>query len=84
MAWGFRLRATSFAVTMALTLWEAVVLGVPLGLVLWLAGAGSPRAIAAGVVATGGAWALGISTYGHARPPYAPLPNDGTRKKETP
>jgi hypothetical protein len=65
MGWPRRLRVQSFAITLGLTAFEAVVYSVPLGFVLWLVGLGDVRRIAIALAALAGLWSLGIALGSH-------------------
>jgi hypothetical protein len=68
VSWPIKLRAMSFAVTVGVTLIEAAMGAVPIGLVLWYFGAASTANIVKLMTALVATISLSISIYSHVRP----------------
>ncbi len=68
MSWPIKLRATSFAVTMGVTLTESVMGAIPIGLALWLFNVMSTAKIFELLAAVAATVSLSISIYSHVRP----------------
>lgn len=68
MAWTFRMRATSVAVAIYVAVGEYLLVMLPIGAILWLAGAAGARRIAIVGAQLAAAWALAIVLVTHARP----------------
>jgi hypothetical protein len=68
MAWPLRLRAESFAITLAVTIVEAAVYGAPLGVLAWLAGLASAERIVTVLGILGALWSLTIAVSTHLWP----------------
>jgi hypothetical protein len=79
MSWPIKLRALSFAVTMAVTITESVMGSIPVAFALWYFGIASGRTVVEGVVVAVAAVSLSISIYSHARPAQFPrrAPGEG-------
>jgi hypothetical protein len=69
MSWPIRLRATSFAITIAVVTAEVAVFALPVAALVWLAGLASARDAAAVAIAPALAYGLAIATYTHLSPP---------------
>jgi hypothetical protein len=67
MAWTLKMRMTSVAVTIYLALAEYLLVAIPAGLILWLAGANPARLISIGVELAA-LWALAIVLISNLRP----------------
>ena len=68
MSWPMRLRAMSFAITVAVVAVEVAIVALPVAAVMWLAGFTSARAAMAGATAIALAYALAIAIYTHISP----------------
>ncbi|MHB8382885.1 MAG: hypothetical protein ACYDC3_11185 [Candidatus Binataceae bacterium] len=65
--WPLRLRALSFAITIAVVGFEALLITLPIAILLWLCGAATTRAFGiAAIIALG--WGLSIALYSHISP----------------
>jgi hypothetical protein len=67
MAWTLKMRMTSIAVTIYVALAEYALVAIPVGAILWFAGAKGARLMLVGSE-LGGLWALVIVIVSHARP----------------
>ncbi len=67
MGWTMKMRLTSVAVTIYLALAEYLLIAIPVGILLRLAGAPVARVVAIGIVLAA-LWALVIVLISHARP----------------
>ncbi len=72
MSWPIKLRALSFAVTMAVTVTESVMGSIPIGLALWYFDVAGKRTILEVLAALVAAISLSISIYSHVRPARLP------------
>jgi hypothetical protein len=68
MAWTFRMRATSVAVAIYVALGEYLLVMLPIGAILWLAGAAGARRIAIAGSQLAAVWALAIVLVTHVQP----------------
>jgi hypothetical protein len=68
MSWPIRLRAMSFAITVAVVAVEVAIVAIPVAAVMWLAGFTSARAAMTGGTAIALAYALAIAIYTHISP----------------
>ncbi|MFI5351839.1 MAG: hypothetical protein ACHQZS_02665 [Candidatus Binatales bacterium] len=67
MAWTLKMRITSVAVTIYLALAEYLLVAIPAGVILWLAGANPARLISIGLELAA-LWALAIVLISNVRP----------------
>ena len=67
MAWTLKMRMTSVAVTIYLALAEYLLVAIPAGTILWLAGANPARLIPIGLELAA-LWALAIVLISNVRP----------------
>jgi hypothetical protein len=67
MAWTLKMRMTSVAVTIYLALAEYLLVAIPAGVILWLAGANPARLISIGLELAA-LWALAIVLISNVRP----------------
>ena len=67
MAWTLKMRMTSVAVTIYLALAEYLLVAIPAGVILWLAGANPARLISIGLELAA-LWALAIVLITNVRP----------------
>jgi hypothetical protein len=67
MAWTFKMRMTSIAVTIYVALAEYSLVAIPVCIVLWFAGAKGARLMSVGSELAA-VWALVIVVVSHARP----------------
>jgi len=67
MAWTLKMRMTSVAVTIYLALAEYLLVAIPAGIILWLAGANPARLISIGLELAA-LWALAIVLISNVRP----------------
>ncbi len=68
MSWPLKLRTLSFAIGVAVVVSEVALVAVPIGIVLWIAGAGSAVRIAESLAAIALGIALVIIIPTHIRP----------------
>jgi hypothetical protein len=69
MSWPIRLRAISFAITIAIVALEVAVFALPAAALVWLAGWASAPEAALVAIAIALAYGLAIATYTHLSPP---------------
>jgi len=67
MDWTLKMRMTSVAVTIYLALAEYLLVAIPAGVILWLAGANPARLISIGLELAA-LWALAIVLISNVRP----------------
>jgi hypothetical protein len=68
MSWPLRLRAMSFAITVAVVAVEVAIVALPLAAVMWFAGFTSARMSLAGAVAVALGYSMAIAIYTHLSP----------------
>jgi ferredoxin, 2Fe-2S len=68
MSWPPRYRLLSFLITIAVTLTEFLLVGVPLGIIVWLCGVASPARTAEVALALGAIFSLSIAIPTHLWP----------------
>jgi hypothetical protein len=69
MSWPIKLRATSFAITIGVTLLESVMGSAAIALMLWCFGVASAPTLLEIFVIVSVITSLSISVYSHLRPP---------------
>jgi hypothetical protein len=68
MSWPIRLRAMSFAITIAVVTAEVAALGLPVAALIWLAGIASAFRAVAVAIGIAIAYGLAIAIYTHLSP----------------